>query len=499
MLKRRAAGILMHPTSLPSPYGIGDLGPSAYAFADFLRQAGVNYWQMLPVTETTRQTHFSPYSCCSAFAGNSLLISPQLLYRQGWLDKRQMDALPTLPADMPAFGRAAQLKNRLLNAAFERFESHSSTAVDYEAFCERHRHWLADYALYKVIQQRFPKKKWAQWPAPLRDRDKIALVAFQNEHRGAIAREYFIQYLFDRQFSALKRYCNDTGILLFGDLPIYVVYDSADVWTHPHLFKLKPNKTPAFIAGVPPDYYSKTGQLWGNPVYDWQANAKSGYRWWLERIRHNLSLFDLLRIDHFRGFEAFWQVPAGRKTAVHGTWIKGPGTDFFEALFRQIPQAALAAEDLGVITAEVRELIAAYALPCMKVLQFAFNGKADNIHLPHSYERNCIVYTGTHDNNTTRGWFKRETTAAMRRQIAAYLGRSVTQQTIVQEMIRLALSSPARLCVFPMQDVLGLDAAARMNTPAKPTGNWQWRMAPESLEKTTAGRLRDRIALYDRL
>lgn len=499
MLKRRAAGILMHPTSLPSAYGIGDLGPAAYAFADFLKQAGANYWQMLPVMETTARAGFSPYSGCSAFAGNPLLISPQMLHRQGWLNKREFETIRTLPADKPAFARAARLKSRLLDSAFERFQNSGQSHGDVEAFIEQNRCWLDDFALFKVIGRCYPAYSWAQWPAALRHRDNNALNRFRIEHREAIEREQFIQFLFAQQFSALKRYCNDNDILLFGDLPIYVVYDSADVWAHPHLFKLKPNKKPSFIAGVPPDYFSKTGQLWGNPVYDWPTNARTGFDWWLRRLEHNLSWFDLLRIDHFRGFEAYWQVSAGRKTAARGAWIKGPGATFFDAVFRRMPQAPLAAEDLGVITAEVRELIAAYALPCMKVLQFAFDGNSDNIHLPHNHERNSIVYTGTHDNNTTLGWFKRDTTASMRRQIADYLGRPVTHRTIVSELMRLAMASPARLCIVPMQDVLELDAAARMNTPAKRAGNWRWRMPPDGLNKSAARGLRRLIARYGRL
>ncbi len=499
MLRRRAGGILMHLTSLPSRYGVGDFGPQAYAFADFLKQAGANYWQMLPLTYPTAQGGYSPYNCMSAFAGNPMLISPEKLYQDGWLTQSELDAAEALPADAAAFNRAGRLRSTLLGCAFERFDTHAHRDTAYQAFLEQASGWLDDFAIFKVLKARQRGASWAQWPAAFRNRRKNTLERFAREQRDAIEREKFIQYLFTQQFSALKDYCNDNGILLFGDMPIYVQYDSADVWAHPELFKLDRSKKPRFIAGVPPDYFSKTGQLWGNPVYDWDANAQRGYRWWLQRLGHNLTLFDLLRIDHFRGFEAYWQVPAGHKTAVKGTWIEGPGADFFEAALRQMPQAALVAEDLGVITPAVRELIEMYQLPCMKVLQFAFNGRTNNTHLPFNHIRNSIVYTGTHDNNTTLGWFKGEASAAARKQLAAYLGTSVSSRSIVPEMIRLAMASPARLCILPMQDVLALGAEARMNTPSRRSGNWTWRMAPGSLKKSTANALSQLAQTYGRL
>jgi len=496
MLKRRAGGVLLHLTSLPSPYGVGDFGPQAYAFADFLKKAGANYWQMLPLNYTTAKTGYSPYNCFSAFAGNPLLISPELLYRQGLLRKDE------LPAPLPAknradFAQATRCKAPLLDIAFERFIQTGPDAA-FEAFTTEARHWLEDFAFFAVFKKKHPRRLWSQWPGPVCRRSKAALAAFSSEHRSTIEREKFIQYVFMKQYFALKTYCNENGILLFGDLPIYVTYDSADVWSHPTLFKLRRDNKPRFIAGVPPDYFSKTGQLWGNPVYDWKANAATGYRWWLDRLGHNLKLFDLLRIDHFRAFEAYWQVPYGRKTAVGGAWVEGPGKDFFDAVLGRIPQPPLAAEDLGYITPGVRELCRRYNFPCMKVLQFAFGGNAENIHLPHHHARNSIVYTGTHDNNTTLGWYMHETTPALRKRIADYLGKRLSAKTVTAEMIRLAMASPAHLCIVPMQDILGLNAAARMNTPAKHTGNWQWRMPPGSTTPSIARRLRHLMELYGR-
>lgn len=497
MLTRRAGGVLLHLTSLPSRYGTGDFGPAAYAFADFLKKAGANYWQILPLNYTTAATGFSPYNCFSAFAGNPLLISPEMLYRDGLLCKSELDIPTSFPPESADFVRAMRCRARLLNIAFERFRQ-TKTDTAFEAFKAENQAWLDDFSLFIVFQKNQHRKLWSQWPAAIRERKKAAIDDFRIACAVAIEREKVTQYLFARQYTALKSYCNENGVLLFGDLPIYVAYQSADVWAHPNLFKLRRDKKPRFIAGVPPDYFSKTGQLWGNPVYDWQANAKTGYRWWLTRLEHNLRLFDLLRVDHFRAFEACWQIPFGKKTAVDGSWVKGPGKNFFEAILRRIPQPPLVAEDLGFITPGVRELIRRFDFPCMKVLQFAFDGKTDNPHLPHNHIRNSIAYTGTHDNNTTLGWYKEETTAAVRKQIADYLGKRISAKTIVQRMIQATMASPAHLCIVPMQDVLELGPTARMNNPAKHRGNWRWRMQPGSLKAQSARKLRHLMELYGR-
>lgn len=497
MLKHRAGGILLHPTSLPSRYGIGDFGSKAYAFADFLKRAGVRYWQMLPLNYTASQTGYSPYNCFSAFAGNPLLISPDLLHRQGLLQKTDLENAPSFLSDQVDFVQVARFKHRMLNIAFQRFKQKDLPSA-YVSFVRKNRRWLEDFAFFSAFKKTQGRCPWPQWPAPIRNRNQAAMGRFKSDFSEVIEREKFIQFLFKMQFSDLKDYCNNNGIGLFGDLPIYVVHDSADVWSYPALFKLRRDKRPKYIAGVPPDYFSKTGQFWGNPVYDWSAHARTGYRWWVERLRHNLNMFDLLRIDHFRGFEAYWQIPAAHRTAARGVWAKGPGKAFFEVVFRHIPQEAMVAEDLGYITSGVRELIEMYGFPSMKVLHFAFGSDSDNTHLPHHHIHNSVVYTGTHDNNTTAGWYKHDTSAAIRKHIAGYLGKHVSAKTIVPDMIRLAMASCADLCIIPMQDILNLDASARMNNPAARKGNWLWRMPPDSLTPTLSRKLRRIIELYGR-
>lgn len=497
MLKRRAGGVLLHLTSLPSRYGAGNFGPQAYAFADFLKQAGANYWQILPLNYTTGGTGNSPYNCFSAFAGNPLLISPELLYKDGLLRKSELNPPSSFPLESAQFEQAMRFKSQLLDSAFERF-SKKGTDTAFETFKLDHQRWLDDFTFFVVFKKTQSRNAWSQWPVAIRERRQAALDDFRKSHSEAIEREKFIQYIFLSQYSALKHYCNQNGVLLFGDLPIYVTYDSADVWSHPNLFKLRRDKKPQFIAGVPPDYFSKTGQLWGNPVYDWYANACTGYRWWMDRLEHNLKLFDLLRIDHFRAFEAYWQVPYGQKTAIGGAWVEGPGKAFFEAMLRRIPQAPLVVEDLGFITAGVRELIRMFDFPCMNVLQFAFDGDPRNTHLPHNHIRNSIAYTGTHDNMTTTGWYKDEIDAATRKRLADYLGKTVSARTVAWEMIRLAMMSNAHLCIVPMQDILKLGSSARMNNPAKSKDNWGWRMRPDAMKASTARKLRHLLELYGR-
>jgi len=389
-------------------------------------------------------------------------------------------------------------KADLLDAAFRRFQA-TPRSADYEGFLERHRYWLEPYAEFVALRQHFRRRPWSDWPAPLRDRKAGARDAIRSRLSETLARETFRQYVFYRQYLNLKRYCNEQGILVVGDVPIYVAYDSADVWSYPDLFKLTRDKRPRFVAGVPPDYFSETGQLWGNPVYDWKRLEATRFDWWMQRMKHNLLLFDFVRIDHFRGFVAYWEVPADHKTAMNGKWVQAPHAKFFRELFRQIPFAAIFAEDLGYITADVREVVSQHDFPRMAVLHFAFDGDpARNVHMPHNHVENLIIYTGTHDNNTTRGWFEKDISRPTRQNLFDYIGQKVSASQVSWELIRVAMASVAKIAIVPMQDVLGLGAAARMNFPAKRDGNWRWRMGPGQTTSRLAERLRKLTAAYGR-
>jgi len=498
MLRRRSSGILMHVTSIPSKYGIGDFGPDAYKFVDFLKAAGQNYWQTLPLNHTTTTTAYSPYNCSSAFAGNPLLISPDLLYRDGLLTRAEISRPPAFPAETVDYGKASSYKGKLLATAFERFRR-TAKSPDCEEFMEKHAGWLEPFASFVALRRHFKGRVWSDWPPAIRDGKTTRLKDVKDQLCVSIERERFLQYVFYRQYLRLKRYCNEQGIQVVGDIPIYVAYDSADVWSHPDLFKLTRSKKPRFIGGVPPDYFSETGQLWGNPVYDWRRLEETNFDWWIQRMKHNLLLFDFVRIDHFRGLVAYWEVPASHKNAIRGKWVQAPHASFFRELFRQIPFAAIFAEDLGYITADVREVVARDHFPRMNVLQFAFEGDpARNPHMPHNHVENSIVYTGTHDNNTTRGWFEKEIKGQGRRRLFDYLGHKVSARDISSELMRLAMHSVARIAIIPMQDVLGLGAKARMNLPARTDGNWRWRMRPGQITAGRASRLRNLTATYGR-
>jgi len=499
MLNKRASGILLHVTSLPSEYGIGDLGPEAYKFIDFLVRSGQNYWQILPLNHTTGRTGHSPYNCSSSFAGNPLLLSPVLLYRAGLLKKSEIREAPSFSRTRVDYSRVFAYKESLFESAFDRFRKRSESEDAYERFKTENTFWLDDFGTFICLQDRFNKGGWHAWPSYARDRHGKQFRKVKTQLRAAIEKQFFLQYLFYKQWTTLKRYCVRRGIKIVGDIPIYVVYDSPDVWAHPEIFKLDRYKKPKYIAGVPPDYFSRTGQLWGNPVYDWQALEKTKYGWWMERIRHNMKMFDLVRIDHFRGLIGYWQVPAGHRTAKHGRWIEGPGDAFFKVLFRHFPKAPFIAEDLGYITADVREVIARFSLPTMKVLQFAFDGEpAENPHIPHNYIENCIVYTGTHDNNTTKGWFQKEASTEQKKRLREYLGFRVCSDEIHWQFIRMAMSSVAKLAIIPAQDILGLPETARMNRPASKKDNWLWRLKPGQLGAPLAGKLKRLTETYAR-
>ncbi len=474
----RESGILLHITSLPSRFGIGDLGPGAYRFADFLRRAGQRLWQVLPLCPTDPIHGNSPYNSTSAFAGNVLLISPESMVREGFLRSADLKGAPAFPEGKTDYPAVSRFKQRLFNRAFERFgKSGRKHEEDFAAFCDGNSRWLDDYALFVVLKGRHRGRAWNEWPRRLRDREQEALREAKAAFKGEMEREKFLQFIFDRQWRNLKRYMNHAGIQVIGDLPIYVHQDSADVWCNPGCFMLDRNKRPAFVAGVPPDYFSRTGQLWGNPLYRWDVLKRGRYRWWIHRLAHNLERFDMVRIDHFRGFVAFWRVPAGSRTAVHGRWVKAPAEDFFRTLLKRIPGQKLIAEDLGFITPDVTRVLEETGIPGMRVLLFAFEeGMERSPHAPHNHVKNCVVYTGTHDNNTVRGWFENDAGIDEKMRLFRYLGHTVKPEDVHREFIRMAMTSPADRAVIPMQDVLGLGEEARMNRPSIRTGNWQWRL-----------------------
>jgi len=498
-MDKRASGILLHITSLPSPYGIGDLGPEAYRFADFLAQTKQSYWQVLPLNPTNPAYGNSPYSSISAFAGNTLLISPDLLVEEGLLSREDLDPIPPFPEARCNFSEVILYKGKLLERAYQRFNQNGKGRESFEIFCSESSSWLEDFALFVVLKKHFDEKVWNQWPSELRDRNPKSLAEVKKGSHDQIEKEEFWQYLFFKQWHALRTSCRQKGVHLFGDLAIYVSLDSADVWANPGLFKLDRERRPTFVSGVPPDYFSETGQLWGNPVYRWNVLKKSNYRWWRERIAHNLDLFEVLKIDHFRGLVAYWEIPAGEKTAINGRWVKVPVKDFLDTLNQHFPRLPIVAEDLGLITPDVREVMDHFALPGMKVLLFAF-GEDHPMHpyLPHTYENNFLVYTGTHDNNTVRGWFEGEASSEDKQRLFRYLGREVPVEEIHWALIRLAMMSVARSVILPMQDVLGLGGEARMNRPSIAHGNWEWRLLPGQLTDSVSERLLDVTKTFGR-
>lgn len=498
-MRRRGSGILLHITSLPSEFGVGDLGPWAERFADFLAQSKQAVWQILPIGPTTGAIGNSPYSSFSAFAGNYLLISPERLVEEGFL--HESDIAPyRLPMEARADYHAAERnKQSMLRKAFSYYKERLPTDAHFAAFRKAQRYWLEDYALFMTLKAQYGGAIWNTWPENYRDRNREALDAFSISHSDALLYEMFVQWIFFRQWRRFLNYCNANAVSVVGDAPIYVLFDSADVWAHPEFFKLDERKRPTFVAGVPPDYFSETGQLWGNPVYDWEALKRDGFTWWVKRIGHNIELFNMIRIDHFRGFAGYWEIPAGEKTAVNGEWIDAPGVALFDTLAARFPYLPVIAEDLGVITPDVRELRDIFGFPGMKIIQFSFGDNIGvNVDTLHNHVRNCLAYTGTHDNNTTRGWFKEETGEADRRRLFAYLGREVDEFSVSWALVRLVMSSVARLAVFPMQDLLSLDSDARMNKPSVADGNWAWRLLPEQMSGELKDTLREATELYGR-
>ncbi len=500
MTFKRVSGILLHPTSLPGPYGIGDLGPQAYRFLDFLADSGCNLWQVLPLGPTGYGD--SPYQCFSAFAGNPYLISPDELMGDGLLIPEDLHDRPDFSAARVDFGLVIPWKLSLLERAFQHFTSASQPDLReaLSAFRAENAAWLDDFTLFMALKEAHGGGSWDGWPEPLRARDADVLVEARQTYADAISRHTFYQFLFYRQWNNLRAHANSRGIQIIGDIPIFVAYDSSDVWSHPNLFFLDEHSKPTVVAGVPPDLFSSTGQRWGNPLYDWEVHKKDGYAWWLERLQATLKTVDIIRLDHFRGFAGYWEIPAGNPTAEFGRWVPGPGMDFFDALMSDLQEKTgvkdlpIIAEDLGVITSDVVALRDRYHLPGMRILQFAFSGP-DNPFLPHHYIPNCVAYTGTHDNDTARGWF--EAAKDHERNFALkYLG--VDGNHFAWDLIRTVWASAAVFAIAPMQDFLNLDTAARMNYPSKLGGNWAWRMAEDDLSDELLGKLRELNYLYSR-
>lgn len=490
MINKHTSGILLHITSLPSPYGIGDLGPSAFHFVDSLVKAKQHFWQILPVNPTDGINGHSPYSSFSAYAGNPLLISPDWLKRDGWLLKKDLKSAPKFKAGNVDYPLVIAFKERLMRRAFGRFQKHMAANEEFALFCEHNRDWLDDFALFCAAKHQFKGRAWSDWPKAYKCREARALKDLGVRYAQHILRIKFEQFLFFRQWTQLKGYCESNKIEIIGDMPIYVSYDSADVWRNPRLFKLERNLKLKFVSGVPPDYFSSTGQRWGNPVYDWAQARKTGYEWWIKRIKHSLKLFDYLRIDHFRGFAGYWQIPAQEKTAIKGRWVKAPGQHFFKILSKKLGRLPLIAEDLGYITPDVIRLVKRFKFPGMRVLLFAFDDYSrGNPHHPDNYTKNSIAYTGTHDNNTTQGWYQKDASWNARENVARHLNGQVHSKDIHWDFIRIVMNSPACTTIIPMQDVLGLGDEARVNRPSTTESNWQWRMKPNAFKDSILKKL----------
>ena len=496
MEQNRAAGIILHPTSLPGPDGIGDLGPEAYLWIDFLHRSGCQFWQVLPLGPTGYAD--SPYQCFSAFAGNPYLISATMLLDQGLLNKDDLADRPQFSLEKVDYGPVIDWKITILRRCFSHFRKNldPTQQTEFESYKHAQKEWLAPFATFMAIKEQHGGGGWNEWPEALRKRKPKTMAKFIKEFAEEIEFQSFQQFLFHRQWTALRDYAHEKGIRIIGDIPIFVAYDSADVWMNKELFFLDDDDLPEVVAGVPPDYFSETGQLWGNPLYNWEAHRDDGYRWWLARMQSVLNQVDIVRLDHFRGFEAYWEVPFGNETAAEGRWVKGPGKDFLEVVKAELGELPIIAEDLGVITEPVKQIRDRFNLPGMKILQFAFAKDPEDDFLPHNFPVNCVAYTGTHDNNTTRGWYE---SAPEREQdfCRRYLARS--GEDITWSMIRALWGSVAAWVLAPMQDILSLGYWARMNFPGTASGNWGWRMHPDAINEGLIDRLHETNYLYGRL
>ena len=495
MKYNRASGIILHPSSLPGPDGIGDLGPEAFRWVDFLSETGCGLWQVLPLGPTGYGD--SPYQCFSAFAGNPYLVSSVLLMEMGLLSRIDLADRPQFPIEKVDYSEVIQWKIKLLDRAYAKFQKSTRSGIRdaFEAFQQTQKDWLEDFALFMAIKEDNGGGSWEHWPENLRSRDAETLELFRQEHAQAIQNHTFCQFLFYQQWETLHKYANQKGIRIIGDVPIFVAYDSADVWSHPELFFINKKGLPTVIAGVPPDYFSATGQLWGNPLYRWSDHKKTGYSWWIKRMKSAFQLFDFIRLDHFRGFVAYWEVRYGKLTAEIGRWVPGPAANLFDAIQNKLGDLPIIAEDLGVITPDVVALRDKYGLPGMKIFQFAFTNDPKDPFLPHNYPGHCVAYTGTHDNDTARGWY--ESAPEKERDFCRrYIARS--GQDISWDMIRVVWSSVAIMALAPMQDLLNLGNEARMNFPSRASGNWFWRMTPNALTPQLLARVKEVNYLYGR-
>jgi 4-alpha-glucanotransferase len=504
----RQSGILLHPTSLPGKFGVGDLGPEAYRFVDFLHETGQSLWQILPLGHISYGN--STYMCISAFGGNPFLISLERLAEEGLLEPGEIEEPPPFPALKADYGWAIYYKMPLLSRSFTRFKEGCSGRYpdEYYAFMEDNAFWLEDYALFAALKDAHGGIAWPNWEAEAAGRDSDALIHWRKRLSEEISFWKYLQYQFFTQWRALRTYCHQKGVRIVGDIPIYVAHDSAEVWAHRFLFHLDEEGLPNVVAGVPPDYFSATGQRWGNPIYRWEVMEQRGFHWWIDRLRVNFKMVDLARLDHFRGFEAYWEIPAEEPTAVNGRWVNGPGMEFFKKVGAELGELHLIAEDLGVITAEVDELREQTGFPGMRILQMAFGDdpKARE-YRPHNYIENCVVYSATHDHNTTVGWFNAEPgvqTTQTKEQVEEerayalkYSGGNGSE--IHWDFIRLAMSSVAATTIFPLQDILGLGSESRMNLPGTPQGNWEWRFTWQMIAPHLKTRLKEFTSIYERL
>lgn len=499
-MNNRKSGILLHISSLPGPHGIGDLGRCSYNFADFLKCAGQTYWQVLPLTPTLNVHGNSPYSSYSAFAGNPLFISADILMDEGLLSKDDLPAAMDYDSNRVNFKHVYQCKNHIIEKAYKVFDKSGKKSGEFEKFISYNDYWIHDYALFVCIKNHIGGKPWNEFPPGLKSRQKDEITSAQKQLSDNIKKEIFIQFIFLKQWQRLKNYCSELGIKIIGDLPIYLNYDSSDVWSHPEYFKLDDNTNPTVVAGVPPDYFSKTGQLWGNPVYDWEYLTSRDYDFFMHRIVHNLELFDVLRLDHFRGFVHYWEVPAGEKNAVNGMWVQAPADEFFTHLTKKFSSDRFIAEDLGTITQDVIDIKDQFNFAGMKILQFAFGDDYPHgSYLPHNHVRNCVVYTGTHDNNTTLGWWKGECSDEQKKRVRDYLNSDINDKNINQHMIDMAMGSVADTVIIPMQDFLGLGKQARMNTPSTVKNNWQWKILNYHSYDNIAEKIRESIEKFGRI
>jgi 4-alpha-glucanotransferase len=496
MKYKRSSGILLHPTSLPGPNGIGDLGPEAYHWLQFLKDSGCSLWQVLPLGPTGYGD--SPYQCFSAFAGNPYLISPTLLLDQGLLDRPDLADRPHFPEHQVNYGEVIQWKLTLLDRAYAHFNQHADASLKqaYQEFQSSEKEWLDDFSTFMAIKETYGGVAWNNWPKPLRTRESSALAKFRQENFELIQRHIFRQFLFFQQWNELHKFARQNGLTIVGDVPIFIAYDSADAWSNPELFYISEDGQPQFVAGVPPDYFSRTGQLWGNPLYRWDVHKNTGFSWWIKRMRSALQLFDVIRLDHFRGFAGYWEVPAGNPTAEFGRWVPGPGADLFNAINQAFGDLPIIAEDLGEITPDVIQLREKFHLPGMKIFQFAFSADPTDPFLPQNYSQNCVAYTGTHDNDTALGWYK-SAPEIERKFCLRYLNRN--GDDISWDMIRAVWSSVAVMTLAPLQDFLKMDTDARMNYPGRPSGNWGYRFTSSAFTDELKQKIYEINYLYARL